>query len=97
MTETEYLLVYLASEAVEVAHRATKALHFGLDEKQPGQDKNNEQRLRSELYDLYAIVAELERRGILKRDGEAMLAAMMNKGEAMKKFMGYSRDLGRLT
>lgn len=98
MTENEYLLSYLSQEAVEVAHRVSKALFFGLDEKQPGQDKTNEERLREELCDLYGVVAVLEERGILKKmQGVDVLNAVKAKREKMAHFMGYSRDLGRLT
>lgn len=65
MNRKEYLLVQLASECNEVAHRVTKALHFGLDEVQNGQSLTNEARMREELDDLLAVVEILGDEGIL--------------------------------
>lgn len=45
MTREQYLLTKLAEECSETAHRASKAIVFGLDDVQKGQHKNNAERL----------------------------------------------------
>lgn len=50
------LLVHVAEEANEVAQRATKALRFGLDEVQEGQDLTNAERIRQECLDLQVVL-----------------------------------------
>lgn len=97
MTEAEYLLTCLAEECCEVAHRASKALRFGLKEIQPGQSYSNEQRLSAEIRDVYAVVELLEERGVLRSRslGEIGLAMQVKK-DKIEAFMAYSRDLGVL-
>lgn len=60
MHAVQFLLLHLIEECAEVQQRATKALRFGLDEVQPGQDLNNLQRLSGELNDLFAVVDLLQ-------------------------------------
>jgi hypothetical protein len=55
MNKTEYLLTCLAEECAEVGQRASKAIRFGLDETQPGQDKSNAMRMLLELMDVMAV------------------------------------------
>ena len=52
LTRTEYLLTKLAEECAEVAHCCSKAIIFGLEETQEGQDLNNAERLKNEYADL---------------------------------------------
>lgn len=73
LSREQYLLTCLAEEASEVGEeaaklvkRATKAIRFGLEEVQQGQDKNNIERIAKviglmcyELNDLIAILEEL--------------------------------------
>lgn len=94
MTKTEYLLIQLISECVEVAHRATKALHFGLNETEPLQDKGtNKERLQQELTDLMATVEMLH-------EDEAIVdmwysrEAIRTKKEKVERYMKYSASLG---
>jgi NTP pyrophosphatase (non-canonical NTP hydrolase) len=88
MNETEHLLTILSEECAEVAQRASKAVRFGLLEIQPGQQEDNTRRLERELADLMAV-AELLGLRIRDEDKAAKL-------EKLKKFMGYSREIGKL-
>ena len=95
MNRMEHLLSIAAEEAVEVAQRATKALRFGLNEVQPGQELSNLERMRGELCDLLAAFEMVydeagQRFGI---DLDAIAAKKAKVG----KFLAYSRDLGTLT
>jgi hypothetical protein len=52
MNSDQYHLCKIAEECAEVSQRALKAMQFGLDEFQPGQDKDNLERLVEEFEDL---------------------------------------------
>lgn len=56
MTRQEQLLLIAMEECVEVAHRLSKALRFGMEEVQPGQPLTNSQRIYDEYYQLRAVL-----------------------------------------
>ena len=93
MNRNEYLLTQAASECNEVAHRITKALHFGVVERQPGQDLSNAERVVDEYIDLMATMEMLEEAGLVKvpkgAEYEARVAAKKAKVE---KFIVYARE-----
>ena len=93
MNRNEYLLTQAASECNEVAHRVTKAMHFGLQESQPGQYQTNAQRIVEEYVDLCAVMEMLEDAGLLKMPTKAegdLLAA--SKKAKVEHFMAYARE-----
>jgi hypothetical protein len=91
LTEEQYLLICLMEECDEVSQRVAKALRFGLDEVQVGQDQTNRERLLGELDDLYTVAHELRFRQIV-----AQPAPNITKMQKIAKFMGYSREMGQL-
>lgn len=64
------LLIILAEECNEAAKRVSKALRFGLNEVQPGQDATNAERIGQELQDVAALVSVCVEAGILSVDLE---------------------------
>jgi NTP pyrophosphatase (non-canonical NTP hydrolase) len=102
LNKEQYLLTQLQEECAEVAQRASKAIRFGLYEKQPGQDKTNFDRLREEIVDLLTVVHYLEEIInnviIMPTDkGLVDLAQMMAAKRAkIEKYMEYSIDIGVL-
>lgn len=98
MDMTEYLLTLITEEALEIAHRATKASRFGLDEVQPGQDQTNTQRMVGEYVDLVTTFMLLEQHlGVtLLPSGTERREMIDAKIEKIQKFMEYSRQLGVL-
>ena len=95
MTRQEYLLTVMAEECNEVAQRCTKALRFGLNEVQPGQDATNADRIMLEYMDLIAIYQLLKEEGHLSCSqewGERIAA----KKKKVEQFYDYSRTLGVL-
>jgi hypothetical protein len=79
------LLVILMEEAAEITQRASKALRFGLDEVQPGQEFSNAQRLAHEIGDLEEVVHQLHQLDTLAyRDVETGTWA---KREQLKKYL----------
>ncbi len=92
MTRTEHLLLILAEECGEVAHRASKAMRFGLDETQAGHDTNAD-RLRSEMIDLLAVYDMLCKEGIcdpVAHDDPGLLA----KRTQVENYLEYSEECG---
>lgn len=59
------LLTILAEECCEVGHRVSKALRFGIDEVQPGQNLTNADRIMQEVGDLSAVLQLLEEHGVV--------------------------------
>lgn len=94
MNRLEHLLTIAGEEGLEVAHRASKALRFGLTEIQPGQEKTNWERLMGELHDLLAAVEMAsDETGLPIVIDRATLDAKKAKVE---RYLHFSRDLGTL-
>jgi hypothetical protein len=95
MTLTDYLLVLIMEEANEVAHRASKALRFGLNEIQPGQTETNGQRMVHEMIDLAAVSRLLEERGSIAAPAD-FDERFDGKISRIKKYIDRARAEGRL-
>lgn len=94
MNKQEYLLNKAQQECQEVAQRISKAMEFGLDEKEPGQDLNNAQRIRYEWNDLKASMVMLENEiGIDLSFCQDMINNKINK---VNHYSEYSKKLGCL-
>lgn len=92
MNRTEYLLTQAASEAMEFAHRITKALHFGLQEVEPGQSKTNAERAVGEFVDLLAVVEMLADEGHISKPHPDHAAHDFEvKRRKVEKFIEYAR------
>ena len=91
MTREEHLLTIVAEECNEVAQRATKALRFSLEEREPGQEYSNKERLFQEFEDLIAAMKMLFPGELDKiPDSEKQLA----KIKKVEKYLEYSDFLG---
>jgi hypothetical protein len=88
MNETEHLLVILGEEAAEVIHRVSKALRFGLADIDPELNETALRVLEREYAELIAVGELLDLR---IRDEDKVA-----KRERLKKYMGYSRQVGTL-
>ena len=95
MNRLEHLLTIVGEEGGEVAGRASKAMRFGLNEIQPGQELSNLQRLVGEINDLLAVAELLHDSGIdMSAVGDrAQIAAKKAK---VARFLEYSRLCGTL-
>lgn len=100
MTRQDHLLTIIAEECVETAQRATKALRFGLEEVQPGQDMNNAKRIVQEFSDLTAVMmmlAEINPAfGREWSDSIKHTEYIRDKRKKVKHFLEYSAQQGRL-
>lgn len=96
MTRDEHLYTIAGEEGVEIAQRCSKAVRFGGDEVQPGQDLNNRQRILQEFADL---VGTLELLGL--DVGIPVYSALRPWIDAKKakveRFLDYSRECGTLS
>ena len=95
MTREEHLLVILGEECSEVAKEAAKALRFGLDDKEPGQDKTNRQKIATEFNDLFAVVKMLIDDGILNEKEVIVIEQMEAKTQKVEKYLEYSKSVGK--
>ncbi len=95
----QFLLTKLAEEACEVAQMALKTQQFGLREIKQGETKNNFERLRDELVDLFTILELLDSEGFvtdLHNDNFDSDAAMKAKKERVQKYYLHSKILGKV-
>lgn len=92
------LLLKLAEECNEVAHRVHKAIKFGLNEKQSEDHKNNRERIEDELADLLTVMAVLIDEGIINHKpwSDAVEADIKRRKERIEKYFKYSQELGIL-
>jgi len=97
MTTEQMLLTQLMEECNEVSQRCSKAIRFGLNEIQVGQEETNLKRIISELQDLVAVSNM-----IFTGNGEETLYTSLDedlfhlKEEKVKKYLSYSHSLGIL-
>lgn len=98
MTRTEHLLVILAEECNEVAHRVAKALRFGLEEIEPGNEYTNAQRILLEHEHVETLIEMLKREGKLPTKYDYNFASIRRneKRKAVEKYLEYARALGTL-
>lgn len=90
MNKSDYLLTLIEEEAIEIAHRASKAMRFGLMEIQSGQPHTNAHRLERELNDLRAVLELFHDEQPLFRISPDRFQIDKHK-EQVRKFMDYSR------
>lgn len=92
MNNEQYLLICIEEECLEVAQRISKALRFGIDEVQMGQDENNRQRINDELNDLMALLEMAADNKIISLPEDKLLKKV--KRIKFNKFRDYSQALG---
>jgi ribosomal protein S8 len=95
MTRSELLLTVLAEECNETAQRVSKALRFGLNEVQRGQDLTNAQRIVYEFNDIMAVMDILRQEGFIENVIDA--DAIQKKKDKLAEYMDYSQKCGVIT
>lgn len=86
-----YLLLSIAEECEEVAQRIHKLIKFGSEEKQPGQDKTNDERLWEEIIDLDAVIGMCIEEGYISEPDQVKSAVMVEAKKAkVNKYCEYS-------
>lgn len=96
MTRQEHLLACLSEEAAEVVQRVTKALRFGLTEREPAQPFDNADRIARECNDLLAVLKMLEEAGIISQHITRDNSAIQKKRSKVERFMQYAIEIGAM-
>lgn len=94
MQPDQYHLCKIAEECTEVAQRALKAQQFGLGEVQPGQNKDNLERLFDEFHDLFITFQNFA--DCTKLD---LIPDEVKRGQRLRKmdkFLQLSKDLDQV-
>ena len=92
MNRQEHLQVIAAEECAELAQRLSKATRFGMNECQPGQERDNRQRIIDEYNDLVAVL-EMAGFPLQVIDGRALDA----KREKVERFLRYATACGTVS
>lgn len=95
MNRVEHLFECLGEEGSEVSQRTSKINRFGILEVQPGQEKNNAERLLDEIGDLLGVYEMLVEEGVLPDTNFG--PRIDAKKIKVEKFLLYSREQGTLT
>jgi hypothetical protein len=93
MTRKEHLLLILAEECSEVAHRVSKALRFGVSEIEPGQELTNGCRIAMECDDLIGVLEMLHSEHVVPGVSNAR---QLEKRAKVEKYLAYSDECGTL-
>lgn len=93
MTEQEHLLTITSEECVETSQRCSKAIRFGMDEIEPGQELRNDERILVEFNDLVGALEMLFNAPI--RDLIDPMKVIQKKLK-IDKYMKYSESIGTI-
>lgn len=95
MNTQEHLLTVVMEECVELAQRCSKALRFGMGEKQPEQRYTNAERIKEEYTDLVAVVSMLSATVGFELDS-VDVDKLLAKKSKVRKYLAYSFKQGTL-
>ena len=95
LNRQQMLLIIAAEECNELGQRISKALRFGVDEIQPGQDLNNMQRIMYEYTDLLCVM------GMIADNGKEFpkninVKSLEEKRTKVEKYLKFSQECGTL-
>ena len=93
MTRTEHLLVILSEECAEVSKEVSKCLRFGLDDKEPGQELSNREKVIKELSDLNGVMEMLQNDKVLSL---MKTYDILEKKKKVERYLEYSEFIGTL-
>jgi hypothetical protein len=96
MNKTEHLLVILSEECAELSKEVSKALRFGLDDFEPGQNLTNREKIVNEFNDLYAVFTMLVEQGVFNDRRLLSKDAIEKKKQKVLQYMKYSENAGTL-
>lgn len=95
MTQHQHNLLKLIEECLEAAHRAAKAMQFGLAEAQPGQQFTNEDRLVLEIVDVQTAIVRLQDSGQIRYPSN-VYRLIEEKKVKIEKYLDLSISLGQV-
>lgn len=98
MTPDQHAWLKLVEECSETQQRVMKLIQFGPDEKEPGQNLTNLERVALEYADIEAAVFRLINRGqFMPLGGGAIASHMVTKDAKVEKYLALSIHLGHVT
>lgn len=98
MNVNEHAWLKLMEESAEVSQRVSKIMQFGPDEKEPGQDLTNLERLKLEILDTHASVHRLQCLGQLPSFvGVDVYDHITRKEKKVEHYLRLSKQLGMVT
>ena len=89
-------MVILSEECAELSKEVSKALRFGLDDKEPGQDLTNREKIVNEFNDLFSVMNMLKEHGIFEDKQLLTMKAIEDKKAKVLKYMKYAESVGAL-
>ena len=97
MNTSEHLLTCLSEECCEVSKNVSKALRFGLDDRNilNPTGPTNRERLLDEMNDVVAVMGLLVDIQVFPEKW-SVLEKVLAKRAKVKKFLQYSKDVGTL-
>ncbi len=96
MNTQEHLLTIVMEECAELAQRCSKALRFGMNEKQPEQRYTNAERIKEEYTDLVGAMHMLSAT-LPGFDFDSVdVTGVAKKASKIRKYLAYSFKQGTL-
>ena len=95
MNSDQYHLCKIAEECVEVAQLALKAQQFGLGKVQPGQEKDNLERLFDEFHDLFTTFNNFA--VLVEKEPIPDRLKKIARLQKMEKFLALSIELNQVS
>ena len=93
ITREQHLLIKLSEECSEVGKEVSKALLFGLDDKEPNQDLTNREKIIAEFNDLFAVMSMLKDDGVFDESKLLTADSLIAKREKVEKWIKYSQSV----
>jgi NTP pyrophosphatase (non-canonical NTP hydrolase) len=94
MNRKEMFLIKMSEEAAEFIQATIKAGRFGLEEKGPGEELTNVEKIREEMSDLLAVYIIFCEEFF--EDSRPLVIDMSTKRARLEKYFEVSRSVGTL-
>jgi hypothetical protein len=96
INKTEHLMIVLSEECAELSKEVSKALRFGLNDREPGQDLTNREKIINEFNDLFSVMNMLKDYGVFEDKELLTISAIEGKKNKVLKYMEYAESVGKL-
>jgi len=94
LTTEQHLLQKLSEECVEISKEISKAILFGLQDKEPNQNKTNQVKIENEIADFFGVIELLVDNNFIREDEIYNRVKISDKKDKVIKWMNYSTSLG---
>lgn len=94
LTIEQHLLQKLSEECVEISKEISKAILFGLQDKEPNQKETNQVKIENEIADFLGVIELLIGNSVIREDEIYHREKITNKKDKVIKWMNYSTSIG---